>query len=268
MTTQPDDFLVGSACRAVVEMWDIVVANFLAGGPAVPPELQSWHSSYSGTGRGAVELAAFPEPFLGSLVQPKAVFLALNPGEAHLDFQGREGTFAKDIHEKGSYSAWAASWPYLRDPWVAEKGKNRHHSSRLQFMRNWFDDLQLPFSAMVGFELYPWHSKGVTGRMCPDKGIVDEFVWGPVAELGAPVFAFGAPWFPILESIPGLRVVVRLGSGVGETPYKSSVASRSVMVLKSENDVAVIVEKHSGSAVPPTREETVRLREELNRWLR
>jgi hypothetical protein len=45
---------------------------------------------------------------------------------------------------------------------------------------------------MVGFELYPWHSKAVTRRMQPPAEVVRKYVWEPVAELGAPVFAFGA----------------------------------------------------------------------------
>jgi hypothetical protein len=247
-------------------MWDTTIADFLAGGSAIPPAFQRWHSSYNGTGRGEVELAAFPEPFLGSLVQPKAVFLALNPGRADLSFQGRDGIFATEIQAAGSYSAWAASWPYLRDPWVAKKGKNPHHSSRLQFMRNWFDDSQLPCSRMVGFELYPWHSTGVTGPIRPDRELVEEFVWRPVAELGAPVFAFGAPWFSILESVLGLRVVARLGLN-GEK-YESAVASRSVIVLTDDKGLSVIAEKHAGSACPPSRDETYRLKDGLDRLLR
>lgn len=246
-------------------MWDAAVTDFLAGGPAVSPALQSWHSSYRGIGRGEVELEAFPEPFLGPLVQPAAVFLALNPGQVDLSFQGRDGIFADEIRDTGSYSAWAASWPYLRDPWVAKKRTNRHHSTRLQFMRNWFGDPHLPASAMVGFELYPWHSAGVSALLCPAREFVEEFVWQPVAELGALVFAFGAPWFPILESALGLRVVDRLG--FGGRKYRSTVASRSVIVLTNDKGITVIAEKHAGFASPPSREETVLLKEELARRL-
>ena len=38
--------------------------------------------------------------------------------------------------------------------------------------------------------------------MRPDPGIVREFVWEPIADLGEPVvFAFGAPWFGMLERL-------------------------------------------------------------------
>ena len=118
---------------------------------------------------------------------------------------------------------------------------------------------------MVGFELYPWHSTAVTSLMRPDPDVIREFVWQPVAELGAPVFAFGAPWFFILEKSLGLQVVDRLGPGGRR--YPSAVASRSVIVLKNEGGITVIAEKHSGSAGPPSPSETVYLRQALDRWL-
>jgi hypothetical protein len=265
MNAPTDDQHQGSARRSIIEMWDAVVADFLAGGPAVPPALRQWYSSYAGTGRGKPELDALPEPFLGSLIQAKAVFLALNPGQADLMFQGRDGIFAGEIRRAGSYSAWAASWPYLQDPWVAKKGRNRHHSTRLQFMRNWVGDSQLTSSEMVSFELYPWHSAVLNAPIRPDLSIVEEFVWGPVAELRAPVFAFGAPWLSILETRLGLEVVDRLGPDGRR--YPSTVASRRVTVLKSKGGVTIIAEKHAGSAGPPSREETLLLKVELARWL-
>ena len=213
-----------------------------------------------------MEWDALPEPFLGRLTQQaRVVFLALNPGRADLAFQGRNGMFAEEIRQARSYAAWAASWPYLRDPWVATKGKNRHHSTRLQFARTWVGDPHVDHSAMVSFELYPWHSTAVTGRMRPDRGVIEEFVWRPVAELAAPVFAFGAPWSVILEHDLGLEVVDRLGPG-GRT-YGSAVPSRGVAVLKGGNGVTVIAEKHTGSAGPPSRQETALLRQALDVWL-
>ncbi len=56
----------------------------------------------------------------------------------------------------------AETWPYLRDPWIETKGANRHHGSRLQFLRRWYADERLRPERMVGFELYPWHSTSVT----------------------------------------------------------------------------------------------------------
>lgn len=117
---------------------------------------------------------------------------------------------------------------------------------------------------MVTFELYPWHSTAVTARMRPDPAVVDEYVWRPVAELGAPVFAFGAEWFRILKSL-GLQEVVRLGGATAH--YGSTVASRTVALFTNDTGAKVIAAKHSGSATPPRRDEALLLRDTLSRWL-
>ena len=253
---------LGVACGALSLRWDGVVRDFLAGRAAPPQQLESWAESYRGRGEGAVQPWALPELFLGPLTKPRAVFLALNPGDADRCFHARDGVFADEIrNEYGSYSAWAASWPYLRAPWVTRKGETRHHRSRLRFLRDWTGESELPCSAMVSFELYPWHSARFTARLRVEDALkfVHEYVLNPVKELRAPVFAFGAPWFGILENpVFGLKVVARLG--VGGESYGSRVASRSVRVLQGSGGLTVIAEKHSGSAGPPSREETDLLR--------
>jgi hypothetical protein len=46
------------------------------------------------------------------------------------------------------------------------------------------------------------HVGGLVASMRPDSGIVRELVWQLIRELGAPVFAFGKPWFGLLEDRP------------------------------------------------------------------
>jgi hypothetical protein len=257
-----------ATCADLTAHWDQVVGRFLVGGPAVPPypRMQSWAEAYRGRGRGEVNLDAFPEPYVGALDRrPVGVFLGLNPGEAHLDFQGRSGLFADEIRHHGSYSAWAATWPYLRDPWVAAMGTNRYLTSRLAFLRTWTGQPTLTAEAMVTFELYPWHSTAVTALIRPDPGVVREFLWQPVRQLGAPVFAFGKPWFDLLEDRLGLQVVDRLG--VGGRRYPTQVPSRAVLVLRGEDGPVVVAERHVGSAGPPRRSETSVLREAVEPWL-
>ncbi|MDE0209024.1 MAG: hypothetical protein OXJ64_03995 [Boseongicola sp.] len=238
--------------------------GFLAG-DALPAHLESWRGSYRGRGYGAIEPDAMPEPFLGALApRPAGVFLALNPGQACLRFQGRDGIFAEEIRRSGgSFAKWAATWPYLRDPWIAANGPNRHHCARLRFLRYWTCDSDLSASAMTAFEMYPWHSTRVTASMKRGdaRDMIRQYVWRPVAELGAPVFAFGAPWFGILKSTPELRVVARLG--VGGRDYGSRVPSRAVIVMQDRDGLTVIAEKHSGGAGPPNRDETAILRDAL-----
>ncbi|MDE0334541.1 MAG: hypothetical protein OXI64_06245 [Defluviicoccus sp.] len=257
---------LGSACRAVSQFWDTVVEEFLADG-RIPESVEPWASSYQGKGKGVVDRDALPELFLGPLTKPRAVFLALNPGKPDPRFHHRGGIFVHEIREKGSYSAWAASWPYLRDPWVSKNGRNSHHRRRLRFLRDWIDNPELPCSAMVSFELYPWHSHGITAPIGGGaaREFIQEHVWEPVKELGVPIFAFGAPWFSILKRIPELKVVRCLGNGgIG---YGSSAKTRSVIVLQG-GGLTVIAEKHSGSAGPPSRDETMRLREALDDFCR
>jgi hypothetical protein len=258
-----------ATCAELTAYWDQAIGRFLTGGPAVPPDdprMRSWFEAYRGRGRGAVDPHVFPEPYVGALDRrPVGVFLGLNPGEAHLDFQGRSGLFADEIRHHGTYSAWAATWPYLRDPWVARKGTNRYLTSRLAFLRTWTGQPSLTADAMVTFELYPWHSTAVTAAMRPDPGVVREFVWQPIRELGAPVFAFGKPWAGLLEDGLGLQVVDRLGA-IGR-PYPTQVPSRAVLVLRSEDGPVIITEWHVGGAGPPNPSETRILREAIEPWL-
>jgi hypothetical protein len=132
----------------------------------------------------------------------------------------------------------------------------------MEFMRRWHDIPDLGPEAMVSFELFPWHSHGVTAAIRPPREIVREFIWEPIREFGdVPVFAFGAPWFPLLEHQLGLRLVARLGAGGKD--YGSTVESRSVIVLEAPTGGLVVAEKHLGSAAPPSLREVERLREAL-----
>lgn len=244
----------------LVTFWDIAIAEFLDGGSCVPQGTEEWRASYEGSGLGEVEERAFPEPYGGPILSsPQAVFLNLNPGQANLDFQGRDGLFAGEIRELGSFSAWAATVPYFRGPWETTLGRNQHAYSRLRFMQRWFENPDLTPQQMVSFELFPWHSARVTAAMNPDPSIIEEFVWGPLSGIGDPViFAFGAPWFRFLPAL-GVETLGLLGHGGIE--YGSEVKSRSVLVGRTARGSLVIAEKHMGSAGPPRETETARLRE-------
>ena len=135
----------------------------------------------------------------------------------------------------------------------------------MAFLRTWTGQPTLTGDAMVAFELYPWHSTAVTAPMRPDPGVVREFVWQPIRELGAPVFAFGKLWFGLLENKLSLQVVDRLG--VGGRRYPTEVPSRAVLVLRGEYGPVVVAERHVGSAGPPRRSETQVLREAVEPWL-
>jgi hypothetical protein len=227
--------------------------------------MRSWFEAYRGRDRGEVNLDALPEPYLGALDhRPVGVFLDLHPGKAEPDFQARSGLFADEIRHHGSYSAWAATWPYLRNPWVAAM---RGPSPFPHLPRELPADVDHPANpdrdAMVAFELYPWHIATMTDSIRPDPGIVREFIWQPVRELGAPVFAFGKPWFDLLEDGLGLQVVDRWGLVAGPTrrrcPAEQCGAPRPGRPV-------VVAEKHLGGAGPPRRSETLVLREAIEPW--
>lgn len=250
--------------QSLTNYWDGVVARWLDGGPAVPDELATWHAGYRGKGHGAVDVDAMPELWHGPLdpTRARVVFLALNPGRSHADYQHRDGVFATEIREEfGSYGRWAASWPYLRQPWEADKGPNRHHRNRLTFARRWFEDPTLSGDSMVSFEMYPWHSTALNTALRPDPAAVRQYVWEPVSALAAPVFAFGAPWFTLLEKGLGLPVLDRLGAGGRD--YGSEVPSRRIHVFEAPGGARVIAAKHNGPAGPPSEAETARLRDAL-----
>jgi hypothetical protein len=253
-----------SARSEVVTIWDTVVAGFLRDGTEylrkLPKPLDSWFKAYAGKDDGKVVRNALPEPYIGDLAAGKirAITLGLNPGQSHLDLQGRNGRFAKQIRQRGSYHSWAATLPYFGETWRTAHGRNRFHESRLRFLRDWFGSC-LRSGEMLTFELYPWHSKRVTGDIRPDPHIVRQFIWEPIAEMGNPiVFAFGAPWMDLVEPM-GLKITARLG--FRRTSYGSSVPSRSVLVACTPEGGTVIVEKHRGGAGPPNRVEAERLRD-------
>ena len=262
--TQEDRDLPLLGARAhITEVWDEVVDRFLAGDRALSEDLQVWASAYRGQGAGKVEWDALPEPYLGPLDrQPRAVFLALNPGASSPKMQSATGLLTDEIRRMGSYRAWAASWPYLRDIWVKNMNENRHHTSRLKFMRRWWEQPELSADDMLSFELFPWHSARLTAPIRPDPRVIREFVFAPIEELDAPpIFAFGADWFSMLEDHLRLPVIARLGDG--GHPYPTRVRDRAAVVFSLPSGAAVIAVKQGGYAGPPSSQETVLLQEVL-----
>jgi hypothetical protein len=94
---------------------------------------------------------------------------------------------------------------------------------------------------------------------------VRTWVWEPIAELDAPVFALGAPWFWVLEDVLGFTPLVQFGAGGQD--YGSDVLSRAVTIYRDDvTGVIVIAERHRGGAGPPRRVEIDRLRNAVDAW--
>jgi 5-methylcytosine-specific restriction endonuclease McrA len=244
----------------IADFWDELTAAWLAGEDPLPDPLPRWYASYEGHGDGQVTRDAFAEPYVGDLRgTPRIVILGLNPGRACLDFQGRDGIFACEIRERGSYSAWAATFPYLGEEWSRVNGRNRYAWSRLHFAREWLQDQELAADRLLTLELYPWHSTRVTARIAPPAEIIETFVWQPLADIPVEiVFAFGKPWLRVCDAL-GLPEVGRWGRG--GVDLGSPVASRAAVAFALPSGQWVVVSWQSGYAGPPGREDALRLRE-------
>lgn len=249
--------------------WDAVIARYLQGEFPLDPPLDVWFDSYRGKGEGAVDVEVMPEPYLGDLfaTELRMVFMGLNPGSPRPAAQSRTGTYAEEIRDLGSYRAWAATWPYLRDRDLEDWGRNVFHDARYRFMKRWYGDSTLEHRHMLNWELYPWHSKKVQGsRMRPPIDVIREFVWEPVAATGAKwIFAFGSDWYEQLDQL-GLAQLVHLGHR-GE-PYPTETkprAYRQVRVYEGPADSFVVAMSTASAAAPPKDREAEILREELGR---
>jgi hypothetical protein len=253
----------------LVSTWDTCVAEALGGRSTLPVELARWLGSLRHSYPEATATGSLPEPFLGRLDRrPAGVFLSATPGPPYVgshgrpDFQSLTGVFGREVRDLGSYSAWAATWAYLRKPWTTLVSGNGIHHRRLQFLRHWHGDDSLNAEDMVTFALYPWHTTGITTRLRFDADLLWTFVFEPIVALGAPpVFTFGAPWFGIL---PALGFSFESLVAVGKTEAKAPSKLRAVALFRGPGGLQVIAEKHPGSPYPPPIEGVAQMQEALS----
>ena len=252
--------------------WDRAVNSWMQGGSSIPDELAAWSQANSGRGDAAPNHDALPEPWFGDRLQPKAVFLALNPGQAFLgterwhqsrllpDLQSRVGTFAQEIKEQGSYARWAERFPAWHR-WVS--GGNPFYEVRFRFARDWTSNAAIKSDNCLLVELYPWHSRTFNaGAFRPGSEALEQiaaFVLKPLElpAAKAPVFAFGSAWFSVLTRMGFEETMsrsVRDGHALG------NVKDRTVSIFQREN-LRIIAEKHAGGAGPPKQSDVKVIRE-------
>lgn len=239
--------------RGLVEYWDQHIRRWIDGDTDVPAELTPWFDSYRGSGRGEVRVDVFPEPYTGRLLGNNApiVMLGLNPGAAVPRFQSPGGVFFQQL-QSSAYHEWASTVPYASTEWESFAGPNRFYQNRFSFARRLLDDNDWPSADGVFFELYPWHSSGVTAAMNPPASLVREYLFEPIAGLDAShVFAFGKPWFAVAE---------RLGLGSGRDFAASwRTPSRVARAYALPGGQDLIVMSQNGYAGPPGAEDTLTL---------
>ena len=224
---------------------------------------------YVGRNDGAIDPEAMAEPWIGDPVSsPGIVLMGLNPGEATADFQYRAGVFPTEVTTRfgGDWSAWAASGPYARDPWQAEKGRNRYWSSARTFVEGWVGSPVAP-AAVVCFELYPWHSKSwIPSAFNPSDLILNEAILEPIQSVDATwAIGKGKAWWECLERLatkPGWRRLGGIG-GPGEPPCPSGVTHRQWLVVRAPNGLLIAAMKLGSMPVWPKGPVVARLRHEL-----
>lgn len=253
------------ARRRVADFWDVHQREWLAGHDPLGEPLVCWFDAYQGRGRGAVTREGFVEPYQGDLLgvqtEPRVVVLGLNLGIYLAGLQARDGLISEQIRAAGTYSTWVRGHPYDGPGWLARYGPNRYYRQRVGFTRRWLRDPAATYNDMLIFELYLWHSTGVTGPMRPPADVIDQFIWQPIAEIRtSQVFAFGAPWKALADTL-GLPALERLGRGGRDCG--SQVTSRAVTVYELPSGQHLVTESHSGSAGPPSGPELELLRPHL-----
>lgn len=256
-------------CR-LARLWDAEIHRWLQGERQPSAELRPWFNIYNGTGDGAPNLEAFPEPFLGDIFgAPRAVFLALNPGPVYEEFQYTRGTFVNELREQ-SYTQWAARWRYLDEGKPRVEGGLKFHGKRFRFLQRWVDDSSLGRDAMLAFELYPWHSQKLNAPFrlgSISRSLIRRYIWEPIDASGARyIFGVGAPWLRLLPDL-GLQVLGHIATPAKARDRDEVVGfscERRVVVCKTERGaVALGMQTFGGFPAPPNPDDTRILKEAL-----
>jgi hypothetical protein len=253
-----------SARERVADFWDDVLADWRPGEAHLTGDLCRWHDSYVGRGDGAVDLAHYPDPYIGDLrgirAEPRLVFLGLNPGVGYDSLQGDDGIWTNRVRDVG-YSRCFERSP-AEDPatWIGLHGKQSvYWRNVITFARRWVDDSSVGVEDLLNLELYPWHSKRIVGTLRPPVDLVQKYVWDPVQEVPVDeVFAFGRAWFDVCRGME-LPEIAEWGPDTTPVPGYDMPHWR-VSFFRLPSDKLVVVSSQSGSASPPGPDRTVTLK--------
>ncbi|MGC4068440.1 MAG: hypothetical protein QM784_28100 [Polyangiaceae bacterium] len=249
----------------VAELWDRYMAAWISGesalkawidaqGAEVASDLATWQSSYSGTGRGALDLDCFPDPFTGDLrgvrCEPTLVVLGLNPGVGYPELHGREGKWTNRIRESTYSRCFERSPPGDMD-WIDLYGReSTYWRNLIAFGKRWCGH-GFSFQQLLNLELYPWHSNSLTaGLQCPPR-IVERYVIQPLAEVNTnQIFAFGKPWLQICMGL-NFDIIAEYGDNATQFPGPTTSGWRVVVFRSRTMKAPIVVSWQKGYAGPP-----------------
>ena len=195
-------------CAELTAYWDQAIGRFLAGGPAVPPDprMRSWAEAYRGRGRGEVTLDAFPEPYPRGARPPTRRGVPRRSTPARRTWTSRDARGCSPTRSGTTAPTRRGRRPGLPAGPVGRGDGPQPLPPLPPGLPADLDRAANPDRRRHGhLRAIPLAQHRGDRPMRPDPGIVREFVWQPIRQLGAPVFAFGKPWFDLLEDELGLR---------------------------------------------------------------
>jgi hypothetical protein len=253
----------------IADFWDKTLNDWVEGKPMTDPDLLRWQSSYQGKGIGRVDLEHYPDPIVGDIRgvqrEPRLVLLGLNPGIGYNSLQSHNGVWAQRIAQHGytycldrSPAADPASWKGLHGK------ESPYWRNAISFTRRWLDDPSASIGDILNFELYPWHSRGVNGKMQPPADLIQKYIWDAVREMKmSEVFAFGKEWFKIADDL-GLVRIALYGPDGDELPGDLKMTHWRLGLYRVSPDKVLIVSSQAGYSGPPGEDRILVLREILS----
>lgn len=252
----------------IADFWDNALSYWIEGRPLDNPDLVRWQESYNGKGIGKVDLEHYPDPIVGDIRgikhEPRLVLLGLNPGIGYDSLQSHKGVWTQRIAQHG-YTYCLDRSP-AADPlsWKALHGKeSTYWRNAVSFTRRWLNDSNASIHDILNFELYPWHSRGVNGKMQPPADLIQKYIWDAVSEMKmSEVFAFGKEWFKIAGDL-GLERIALYGPEGNELPGKFKMPHWRLGLYRVSPGQVLIVSSQSGYSGPPGEDRILVLREVL-----
>lgn len=261
--------MVMDARARIADFWDKALNEWIEGKPMTDPNLLRWQASYQGKGIGKVDLEHYPDPIVGDIRgikhEPRLVLLGLNPGIGYDSLQSHDGLWTQRIAQLGYTNCLNRSPAADPESWKALHGKESPYwRNAISFTRRWLNDPSASIHDILNFELYPWHSRGVNGKMQPPTDLIQKYIWDAVQEMTMKeVFAFGKEWFKIADDL-GLKRIALYGPDGDELPGNVKMAHWRLGLYRVSPSQVLVVSSQAGYSGPPGEDRIQVLREILS----